>query len=58
MSVANQIWSCSKDSYKSPSVPNFTKIRPAGAALIHAEGKTVGHEANECFSQPSLKIGN
>jgi hypothetical protein len=37
---------------ETPQMPNYMKIRPVGAELFHAEGRTDGHdEANSRFSQ-------
>jgi len=37
---------------KNIQIPNFMKIRRRGAELLHAEGRTDGHnEANSCFSE-------
>jgi len=42
----------SRQIFKKILISNFTKIRPAGAELLHADGQTDKHdEANSRFSQ-------
>jgi len=36
----NQIWIFSTDFHRSTPLSNFTEIRPVGAGLIHADGRT------------------
>ena len=54
LSDFNDTWSLPTD-FLSPQVPNFVKIRPVGAELFHAGGRTDRHgdkrgEVNTRFS--------
>jgi hypothetical protein len=39
------------DFQKNTQISNFMKIRPVGAELFHADGRTDKHEAASRFSQ-------
>jgi hypothetical protein len=48
----NETWIFLTDFRKNTQISSFTKIRPVGAELFHADRQTDGHdEANSQFSQ-------
>ena len=52
LSDLNESWIFSTDFRKNAQISNFTRIRPVGAELFHADRQTDTHdEANNRFSQ-------